>query len=101
MRMILQGGGLLSGSGGRCRGTNARQLPGWCQQHNSRTCVRQRQEYHVCVGYNGVGMLTDAAALTNGLSMAIDGLRVVGGVVCAGGVSFGGRFSSQIENLLP
>jgi hypothetical protein len=46
-------------------------------------------------------MLTDAAALTNGLSMAIDGLRVVGGVVCAGGVSFGGRFSSQIENLLP
>jgi len=56
----------------------------------------------MCVGYNGVGMLTDAAALTNnGLSMAIDGLRVVGGVVCAGGISFGGRFSSQIENLLP
>ena len=49
----------------------------------------------MCVGYNGVGMLTDAAALTNGLSMAIDGLRVVGGVVCAGGVSFGGRFSVE------
>jgi len=27
--------------------------------------------------------------------MAIDGLRVVGGVVCAGGVSFGGRFSVE------
>jgi len=40
-------------------------------------------------------MLTAAAALTNGLSMAIDGLRVVGGNVCAGGVSFGGRFSVE------
>ena len=40
-------------------------------------------------------MLTAAAALTTGLSMAIDGLRVVGGDVCAGGVSFGGRFSVE------
>ncbi len=44
----------------------------------------------MCVGYDGVGMLTAAAALATGLSTAIDGLRVVGGDVCAGGISFGG-----------
>jgi hypothetical protein len=35
-------------------------------------------------------MLTAAAALATGLSTAIDGLRVVGGDVCAGSVSVGG-----------
>ena len=49
----------------------------------------------MCVGYDGAGMLTAAAALAMGLSMAIDGLRVGGGDVCAGGISFGGRFSVE------
>ena len=49
----------------------------------------------MCISYDGVGMLMAAAALTMGLSMAIDGLRVVGGDVCGGGISFGGRFSVE------
>ncbi len=44
----------------------------------------------MCVGYDGVGMLTAAAALATGLSTAINGLRVVGGDVCAGSISVGG-----------
>ncbi len=38
-------------------------------------------------------MLTAAAALATGLSMAIDSLRVGGGNVCAGSVSVGGTAS--------
>jgi len=91
MRTILQGGGLVSGSGGR-RGTQD-SCRGGVSGTTVVTCVRQWQEYNVCVGYDGVGMLTAAAASTTGLSMAIDGLRVVGGNICGGGVSFGGRFS--------
>ena len=94
MRMILRGGGLVSGSGGRCRGTQDSCWGGVSGTTVGPAFDSGRSITCDCVGYNGVGMLTDdAAALTNGLSMAIDGLRVVGGVVCDGGVSFGGRFS--------
>ncbi len=93
MRTILQGGGLVSGSGS-CRGMQD-SYRGGVSGTTVVTCIRQRQDYNVCVGYDGVGMLTAAAALTTGLSMTIDGLRVVGSDVCAGGVCFGGRLSVE------